>query len=94
MKAFYLVHIVLSKDITIESLKTQMDKALDWYRIGDETWIVYTSKDAAAWHTRLTPLVKPDGSVFISRLDLEDRNGWMKKDFWRWLKKDRDTNHG
>jgi len=87
--AFYIVHINLSKKSSEEDLKKRMNKALDWFRISENTWVLYTTSDATKWYSRLSPLVKTDGHVFVCRLDNSDRKGWMDKAFWQWMRKDR-----
>jgi hypothetical protein len=32
-------------------------------------------------------LVEPAGTLFICKLDISERQGWMPKKFWEWLKK-------
>lgn len=87
-KAYYYQIYVRSKPgITREKIKKKMDLALDWYRYSDECWIVYTTSDAHKWYERLSPLVKAEGYVLIVRLDISDRQGWMPKGFWAWIKK-------
>ena len=87
---FYIVYIERREEVSFESVKKKMDNALDWYRIGEEWWFVYTTSDADKWHQRLSPIVKDSGSLFICRLDSNDRQGWMTKDFWNWLRRKKD----
>ena len=87
--AYYIVHINLSMKSSEEDLKKRMNKALDWFRISENTWVLYTTSDATKWYARLAPLVKTDGRVFIWRLDNSDRKGWMDKSFWQWMRQTR-----
>lgn len=89
--SLYIIHVNLSKNSSTADLNEAMDKALDWYQISENTWIVYTTSDATKWYARLAPLTKTDGRVFISKLDNSDRKGWMDKSFWQWMRKDRST---
>lgn len=88
---FYIVYIRPAKGYTLEDLKGKMNIAADWYRIGESIWVLYTTGDAEKWNARLSPLVKgeDDGSLFVCKLDVSDRQGWMTKDFWQWLREER-----
>ncbi|MDF3980453.1 hypothetical protein P3W23_00365 [Luteibacter sp. PPL554] len=87
---FYAVYIKPSPDASADTIKEAMNKSLDWYRVSENFWIVYTARNAEVLYKRLKPSVKDPGRVFISRLDLTDRQGWMAKGFWTWLKKERE----
>lgn len=86
---FYIVHVVLPKKTTSEELEKIMNKALDWYQISENTWVLYSTSNATKWYARLSPLVKDSGRVFICKLDKSDRKGWMDRSFWQWMRKDR-----
>ncbi len=73
---------------TVQLVQRQINRAQDWYQF-ENVWIVYTNRDAAEWLQRLGPYVKTGGNVFICPIDLSDRQGWMPKSFWEWLKKPR-----
>jgi hypothetical protein len=68
-----------------KSIEKTLRTALAWYRCDSNTWIICTVKDARIWYARLGKHVKPGGHVFISRLDVSDRAGWMPKAFWEWM---------
>ena len=86
---YYMIFIDRNKDSNYENVKEKMNLAIDWYRIRENLWIVYTTSDQFKWYERLKNLVKNDGHVFICLLDIHQRQGWMKNKFWSWLKKDR-----
>lgn len=89
MAGFYHIYIRPRKGVTAATVQKQMDLAIDWFRYDDQNWIVYTPSDANKWHSRLRLLVRPNGLLFICRLDTSDRQGWMTKDFWEWMRKTR-----
>lgn len=91
MGSFYHIYIKRKAGSTLEAVEAKMNLATDWYRYGTNIYIVYTTSDANKWYGRLEPLVKPDGRVFICKLDTTSRQGWMHKDFWTWLKQERST---
>lgn len=85
---FYMVYIDRKKNITFEDVEKKMNLANDWYRIKEDLWIVYSTSDPEKWYSRLSPLVKEGGNVFICRLDTSKRQGWMAKSFWEWLRRE------
>jgi hypothetical protein len=87
MNNFYSIYINPKKDSSIEQVENEMNKALDWFRLNQSFWIVYSSSDVDQWMARLKKLVDPDGTLFICELNIENRNGWMTDKFWNWLKK-------
>lgn len=87
MRTFYYIFIEPNTNIKYAQIKKEMDKALDWFQISTNNWIVYSSSDIERWMQRLANYVKKDGSLFITKLDLSDNNGWMTIEFWEWLNK-------
>ena len=85
----YFVYIERRSDVSEVILEEVMDRAIDWYRLRDNVWIVYSTSDAEKWYNRLAPIVKDSGSVFICRLNPQDRQGWMARGFWKWLRRER-----
>lgn len=83
--SFYLIYIERDADISLDNVKTVIDRALHWYRLNSRVWIVYTTSDAEKWYARLKRLVKNEGNVFICRLDISERQGWMSREFWQWF---------
>ena len=83
---FLVVYIERKKDIPYENLERRMNSALDWYRLREHLWILYTNNSADTWQLRLEPFREKDGSVFICRLDVTERQGWMDESFWKWFR--------
>ncbi len=86
MSDFYHIFIKPNKGVTSEQVEEKMNLAVDWFRCTPNVWIVYTTSDADKWLNRLKPFVEPDGSLFICKLDIARRNGWMNNEFWKWIK--------
>lgn len=86
---FYMIYIKRNKDNTYEQVKEKMDLANDWYRVKEDLWIVYSTSDSEKWYSRLSPLTKEDGRVFICQLETSARQGWMDKTFWKWLRREK-----
>lgn len=86
---FYMIYLERKEGITYEKVKTKIDLAVDWYRVREDLWIVYTTSDQQKWYSRLSPLVKDEGYLFICKLDTSMRQGWMSKAFWKFLKREK-----
>jgi hypothetical protein len=86
---FYHITINPKKGKTTQDIETQMNKALDWYRYNNTCYVVYSTSDVKTLMGRLKDLVDPDGLLFITELNISNRNGWMPKAFWEWIKKDK-----
>ena len=87
---FFAVYIKCEDDDSYNSIKDKMNKALDWYRVSSNFWIVYTSSDVGRLYGRYKALIGSKGRLFVVKLDLNDRQGWMSKGFWAWIKKERE----
>jgi hypothetical protein len=90
MAEYHMVYLKPAKGQTLDSIAEKMNLAVDWYRIDPVVWILYTTSDSEKWTSRLTSFVKgeEDGSLFICKLDISDRQGWMTEDFWKWLRRE------
>lgn len=65
----------------------EMDKAVSWYRYRRNCWIVYTTSNAARWYARLGHLARAKGGqLLILKIDLADRQGWITKGLWEWMR--------
>lgn len=87
MATLYHIYIRPKTGVTQNQVKEKMNLALDWYKYSEYSWIIKTSSDAAKWQTRLRPLVEPDGTLLIIKIDPSQHQGWIAKGFWDWLKK-------
>ena len=90
MRNFYCVYIKPKEGISFANVQSKIDKALDWFKISNEYWIVYSSSSIDKWMLRLQKLVEPNGSLFVCKLDTAMKNGWMTTEFWDWMNKDRE----
>ena len=87
MAEFLHIYISPRKNTTQKDVEKKLSLAIDWYRYAKGVYVVYTTSSSAKWKARLIDLVKPDGRIFICKLDVITHKGWMTKDFWEWLKK-------
>ena len=86
---FYHIYIVPKEGISTETVKSKIELSLDWFKYNKSIWIVYSTSDTKKWMTRLKPLVESGGALFICELNTNNRNGWMNKKFWEWIRKER-----
>jgi hypothetical protein len=91
MANFYHVYVMRNKDASKEQVEEELDLHLDWFRyyafLKVGVYIVYSDSEARDLVHRLSPFAKPEGSVFVCKLDVTNRQGWMSKQFWEWLRK-------
>ena len=86
---FYHIYLVPKEGVDNDTIEKKIDLSLDWFKYDKSMWIVYSTSDVKKWQTRLKPLVEPTGNLFICEINPKNRNGWMSKSFWEWLKKKR-----
>jgi len=86
MANFYHVFIKPKKGVTLDQVEKKMNLSLDWFRFTHSVWILYSTSRIDKWQERLRPLVESGGSLFVCKLDISKRKGWMSKDFWNWIK--------
>lgn len=89
MAGFFHIYMVPKQSVTKEQLNEKLNKALDWFRYAPNNYIVYSTSDEEKLYARFESLVKPEGSIFICKLDITSRQGWINKGLWTWLKKPR-----
>jgi hypothetical protein len=83
---FYTIYIERDPEVAYDDIKKVMDLGRDWYRLTSRYWIVYTTSDVNKWYSRLKKFVSRSGTLFICRLDVSERQGWMSGAFWEWLR--------
>ena len=89
MATLYHIYLAPKPGVTVQQVIKKLNLAVDWYKYGENCWIIKTTSDAGKWQTRLKPLVEPQGSLFIAKLEpTHQRQGWMPKSFWDWLNND------
>ena len=72
-----------------DELKSAFDKAQDWVRISQNSWIVWTNLPPEVWYTILKPNLGPNDQFYIFGIDNFVRQGWAPKWLWEWLDKKR-----
>lgn len=87
MAKYYHIYILPKVGKQQSDIEKEINQSLDWIRYGEYNYVVYSTLNANSLTARLKPLVEPDGRLFVCKLDINNRNGWMAKSFWEWLKK-------
>jgi hypothetical protein len=87
---FYVVYLNPKEGMTTPAVEKKMNQALDWFRLENCLWVVYSTSSVDKLYTRLSSLAKDSGRLFICKLDVTERQGWMNKDFWKWLRREDD----
>jgi hypothetical protein len=84
---FYMIYLERDPSVSYEDVAEKMNLAIDWFRINPRVWIVYSTSDSEKWYQRLRKLAGESGSLFICKLDISDRQGWITSGFWDWIRK-------
>lgn len=87
MAAFLHIFLRPKTGVTPAEVEKKMNLSIDWYKYSEYCWVVKTTSGVSKWQTRLKPLVDPDGALLILTIDPTQRQGWIAKSFWTWLKK-------
>jgi hypothetical protein len=72
-----------------DNIQTVLNKALDWVRYAPNCYILYTTTDVETWYIRLRKVIHENDHIFVVELNIENRQGWLPKSVWEWIRKDR-----
>ena len=68
-----------------------LDKAKDWLRYLPNSWLIYTSRSAIAWHKDLHQLPNMKQYQFlICEVNINNKAGWLYESVWTWINQNRD----
>jgi hypothetical protein len=75
----------------VEALEKTFSNALDWIRIADHLWILYSNTDLDTWRDRIkaTPGIVPADSFFLSEFSEGQYSGFQVRATWDWFRKAR-----
>jgi hypothetical protein len=84
-----LLHISFNfkGQVDYEALKKKFDLAIDWVHYMPSCWIVKTTSNAQKWYERLRPHIGPKDHLFICRVNINERQGWLPRWVWDWIYK-------
>ncbi len=67
-----------------------LNSAKDWYRYAPNCWLIYTGRTAKTWQGRLKAIPWLNSQRYLLvEINIDERSGWLARDTWDWLKKDR-----
>lgn len=65
----------------------------NWQHPMESIWVIavsdYSSKNAESVYSSLRKFIDDNDSLFVTKIDNYDHQGWMPKNFWDWLKEKR-----
>jgi hypothetical protein len=74
----------------LKEVENVLNKAKDWYRYAPNCWIIYTGQTPRNWHDRLKTIPWLAAQQYlIVEINMNERSGWLPKDTWNWITKDR-----
>ena len=88
MKKFLHVGFNTTKP-RVQEWKTLFNQATDWLRYAPNCWILYTGRSPQSWYELIKPQLQEGEDVFICELVITNRQGWLPKNAWDWVKKSR-----
>ncbi len=72
-----------------EAIKTLAGDG-NWQHPMESFWVIavsdYSYRDAGSFYEEFRKYIDGNDSLFVVRIDQGDRQGWMPKSFWIWLK--------
>lgn len=91
MAHFVHVFIQPKTEKSRNDVEKVLNRAKDWFRYGPGLYVLYTNSSTATWKERLIDLVKPGGNLFIVKIEMQERKGFMSDQFWEWIRKNLDA---
>lgn len=62
----------------------------NWQHPMESFWVIavssYSTTTAESIYDNLRPYIDVNDSLFVTKIDQVDRQGWMPKSFWEWIK--------
>lgn len=57
----------------------------DWIRFNGYTWLIWTDANAEQITVSVKQLLKPQDSILVTAVDLNDYYGWAPPWVWSWI---------
>lgn len=77
-----------------EAIKTTAGDG-NWQHPMESFWVIalsdYGYRDANNLYEEFRKYVDENDSLFVVRIDQSDRQGWMPKSFWNWIKEKKEN---
>lgn len=72
-----------------QRIQEVLNKARDWVRYAPNCYILYTTADVQTWYGRLRDVIHERDHILVVELNIENRQGWLPKSIWDWIRRDR-----
>ena len=82
---FLIVMVNVNPGLGVQDVQNVLQGMANWYRIAPNLWVLHTNEPTTTWFARLQMLVTPSGTLFISPLNPNGRQGLMPQPFWDWV---------
>ncbi|MCV7577518.1 hypothetical protein ACQUSY_12760 [Microbacterium sp. YY-03] len=87
MSAYLVTYDLNAPGQDYESLIERIKFYGTWANLMKSTWIVVSNKSADAVYTHLRGAMDDSGWLFVVDISGQDRQGWLTKDTWEWIRK-------
>lgn len=85
MSLKFLQVVIVGEDLPEAKLLRAFDRAAEWRRTSQTTWLVYSKFDAVKWVKRLRDVLDQTGSIYVIEFDPDKVEGFMEDGFWTFL---------
>lgn len=84
---FYIMMLNANPGLTIADIQARFPGDMQWYRIADNSWLVFTNMSVQQLAILFGPLATPSGTYFISQLDINGHQGLLPPAVWEWIER-------
>jgi hypothetical protein len=78
-----------ARPVPEEQLTKLFDTSLDWIKYAPNCWILWTTTSPQDWHPYIRRVLHEDDIFLICELNMENRQGWLPRRIWDWIRKER-----
>jgi len=83
---FLLLTVNIKNETTQVKIIETINKSLDWAKVSEGSWLLWTTTDPKTWSDRIKKKVSPGETLFICEINHENRGGFMPQSFWKFIK--------
>ena len=81
-----LISIETNNPYLFPRLQASLNSSKGWIRFMQHSYLVKTKHDSRYWYQKLKPLLKDGEHIFITKIDMEDKQGWLPKTTWDFIR--------
>lgn len=86
-KKFLHISFTANEETNFEEIKKKLDYSKDWVQYIPGCFIIKTLKSVNSWYLTLKDLIGESNNIFICKIDLNERQGWLPEWVWDWIYK-------